>query len=137
MTQGMDLMADAFPSMGADKSIRVMAEGLSPEEQAELLGFATYADLSLARKCAPSVAAVHAMLDALAAASKPVKAREDADLAAFAKTKLEPWDRSFWSERQREKLYSYSEEELMQYFNFPDVLKGLFGLAERLFGVKI
>ena len=107
------------------------------KEQAELLGFATYADCSLARKCAPSTAAVHAMMDELAAASKPVKAREDADLAAFAKTALEPWDRSFWSERQREKLYSYSEEELMQYFNFPDVLKGLFGLAERLFGVTI
>ena len=106
-------------------------------EKACLLGFKTYADYSLATKCAPSVAAVQAMEDELAAASKPVKAREDDALAAFAQEKIEPWDIAYWSERQREKLYSYSEEELMQYFNFPDVLKGLFGLAERLFGVTI
>ena len=107
------------------------------QEMAGLLGFKTYADYSLATKCAPSVAAVQAMEDELAAASKPVKAREDDALAAFAGTKIEPWDIAYWSERQREKLYSYSEEELMQYFNFPDVLKGLFGIAERLFGVTI
>ena len=107
------------------------------QEQAKMLGFASYAELSLAEKCAPSTAAVHAMIDELVAAAKPVKAREDAALAEFAKTTLEPWDRAFWIERRREKLYSYSEEELMQYFNLPDVLKGLFGLAERLFGVKV
>ena len=107
------------------------------QEMADLLGFKTYADYSLATKCAPSVAAVQAMEDELAAASKPMKAREDDELAAFAHEKIEPWDISYWSERQRERLYSYSEEELMQYFNFPDVLKGMFGLAERLFGVTI
>lgn len=106
-------------------------------EMAGLLGFANYADYSLADKCAPSTAAVHAMMDELAAASKPAKTREDAALAEFAKTEIKPWDRSFWCERQREKLYSYSEEELMPYFNFPEVLKGLFGLANRLFGVDI
>ena len=106
-------------------------------ELAALLGFKTYADYSLATKSAPSTTAVHTMLDDLAAASKPVAAEENAALDAFAQTKLEPWDLAYWSERQREKLYSYSEEELMQYFNFPDVLKGLFGLAERLFGVTI
>ena len=107
------------------------------QEMAGLLGFKTYADYSLATKCAPSVAAVQAMENELAASSKPVKAREDDELAAFAHEKIEPWDISYWSERQREKLYSYSEEELMQYFNFPDVLKGLFGLANRLFGVTV
>ena len=107
------------------------------QEMAGLLGFKTYADYSLATKCAPSVAAVQSMEGELAVASKPVKAREDDALAAFAHEKIEPWDISYWSERQREKLYSYSEEELMQYFNFPDVLKGLFGLANRLFGVTI
>ena len=107
------------------------------QEMAGLLGFKTYADYSLATKCAPSVAAVQAMEDELAVASKPVKVREDDALAAFAHEKIEPWDISYWSERQREKLYSYSEEELMQYFNFPDVLKGLFGLANRLFGVTV
>ena len=107
------------------------------QEEAKLLGFANYAERSLAEKCAPSTAAVHRMIDELAAASKPVQAKENAALAAFAGGELQPWDRAYWSERQREKLYSYSEDELMQYFNFPDVLKGMFALANRLFGVTI
>jgi len=112
------------------------------KELASLLGFASYADLSLAKKCAPSVAAVDKMIADLAAASKPVAAREEAELAAFAAAegfegKLMPWDRAFWAERQREKKYSYSEEELSRYFNLPVVLNGLFKLAERLFGVTI
>ena len=107
------------------------------QEEAKLLGFKNFAELSLAEKCAPSTAAVHRMIDELASASKPVKVKEDAALYAFAGVKLEPWDRAYWIERQREKLYSYSEEELMQYFNLPEVLKGLFGLANRLFGVTI
>ena len=107
------------------------------QEEAELLGFKNYAELSLAEKCAPSVAAVHRMLDEIAAAAKPVRVQEEAALVAFAGEKLEPWDRAYWNERQREKLYSYSEEELMQYFNFPEVLKGMFALANRLFGVTI
>ncbi len=111
-------------------------------ELAGLLGFANYAELSLASKTAPSVAAVDAMIDELAAASRPVAKEEDAALAAFAAANgfadtLEPWDKAFWSERQREKLYSYSEEELSKYFDLPIVLKGLFALATRLFGVTV
>ena len=112
------------------------------KELAALLGFGNYAELSLASKTAPSVAAVYAMIDALAAASRPVAARERDDLAAFAAAHgfagaLEPWDVAFWSERRREKLYAYSEEELSRYFNLPVVLKGLFSLTERLFGVTV
>ncbi len=112
------------------------------KELAALLGFGNYAELSLASKTAPSVAAVYAMIDELAAASRPVAARERDDLAAFAAANgfagaLEPWDVAFWSERRREKLYAYSEEELSRYFNLPVVLKGLFALTERLFGVTV
>lgn len=112
------------------------------KELAALLGFGNYAELSLASKTAPSVAAVYAMIDELAAASRPVAARERDDLAAFAAANgftdaLEPWDIAFWSERRREKLYAYSEEELSRYFNLPVVLKGLFALTERLFGVTV
>ncbi len=109
------------------------------EELAGLLGFKSYAELSLAGKTAPSVVAVYSMVDALDAAAAPKAREENAELEAFAKSdeKLEPWDIAFWSERQREAKYSYSEEELSKYFNFEDVLKGLFGLATRLFGVTI
>ena len=112
------------------------------QELAELLGFGNYAELSLAEKSAPSVAAVNGMIDELAAAAKPIAATEDAALRAFAREAdgtedIKPWDRSFWCERQREKLYSYSEEELAKYFNLPVVLQGLFGVANRLFGITV
>ena len=112
------------------------------KELAALLGFASYADLSLDSKSAPSVKAVYEMIDQLATASRPGAAKEDAALAAFAAAngfegRLEPWDKAFWAERQREKLYSYSEEELSKYFDLPAVQRGLFGLAERLFGVTV
>ena len=112
------------------------------KEQAAMLGFASYAELSLAEKCAPSVTAVDKMIADLADASKPVAEREEAELSKFAAAEgfegpLQPWDRAFWAERRREKMYSYSEEELSQYFNMPVVLNGLFKLAERLFGISI
>ena len=125
------------------------------KELASLLGYADYAALSLSTKCAPSADAVFKMIDDLAAASRPAEKREQATLEAFAvgrddliaprrvednppyHASLEPWDISFFAERQREKLYSYSEEELSRYFNFPVVLDGLFKLAERLFGVTV
>lgn len=111
-------------------------------EEAELLGYSTYAELSFASKSAPSVAAAEQMIAELAAAACPVAEREKAALAEFAREpgfaeKLEPWDYSFWCERQREAEYSYSEEELSHYFNLPTVLEGLFALSNRLFGVTV
>ena len=112
-------------------------------ELAALLGFKDFASLSLAGKCAPSAEAVFKMIDDLAAASRPFAAREKSDLVEFAASTsdigggLEPWDEPYYAERRREKLYSYSEEELSRYFNFPVVLEGLFKLTERLFGVSI
>jgi len=111
-------------------------------EMADLLGFPDYAALSLAQKCAPSVAAVEKMIAELDAAAEPVAAREREELAAFARAEgftetLRPWDTAFWAERLRERRYAYSEEELSKYFNLPLVQKGLFALAERLFGVTV
>ena len=111
-------------------------------EEAQLLGYSTYDQLSFVTKSAPSVAAAEKMIAELAAVAGPVAERENAELAVFAEThgfteKLEPWDIAYWSERQREAEYSYSEEELSRYFNLPTVLEGLFNLAHRLFGVSV
>jgi len=112
-------------------------------EMAGLLGFATYADLSLSRKMAPSVAAVDQFsAELVAAASEPAR-RELADLQAFARSQgfaeeaLAPWDMAFWAERQRETRFAYSEDELRAYFQFPRVLQGMFALVERLFGIRV
>ncbi|PSB03215.1 peptidase M3, partial [filamentous cyanobacterium Phorm 46] len=113
-------------------------------EKAALLGFSSYAELSLASKMAPDVAAVEALLEELRLASYNSAVKDLADLKAFAKAKgaaeagdLKHWDIGFWSERQREEKFAFSAEELRPYFALPQVLEGLFGLVKRLFGVTV
>lgn len=102
-------------------------------EEAEMLGCKTYAERSLLTKCAPSVKAVYDMIDRLDVATYEIAHREDDELG----TGLEPWDRAFAAERLRERKYDYSEEELKRYFEFGDVLNGLFRMTDMLFGVQV
>ena len=105
------------------------------QELAGILGYADYAELSLTRKCAPSVAAVMAMIDELDAATAAIAAEEDRELEADGP--LAPWDRAFAAERLRERKYDYSEAELKRHFEFEAVLAGLWRLSAFLFGVEI
>lgn len=111
-------------------------------EKAHLLGFETYADLSLASKMAPDVPAVRAFEDVLRSASRPAAESDLANLIALAARAgapeagdFQPWDLGFWEERERKERFDFSDEELRPYFPFPQVLEGLFALAHRLFGV--
>ncbi len=113
-------------------------------EQAALLGYASYAELSVASKMAPDVAAVEGLLEDLRGASRDAAERDLRELADRAAAdgapeaqNLKPWDLAFWAERLREERFDYSEEELRPYFPLPRVLAGLFALSERLFGVRI
>jgi len=114
------------------------------QEQAQLVGFDNYAELSLDAKMAPSVAAVWALLDQLERAARPFAEIELESLSAFmAEQGAEgaddpaPWDVVFWAERQQEALYGYDAEELRDYFQLPKVLGGLFDLVTKLYGVEI
>ncbi|MCA9501814.1 MAG: M3 family metallopeptidase [Myxococcales bacterium] len=111
-------------------------------EMARLLGFESYAQLSLDAKMAPDVAAVDALLEQLREASYDAAAQDLEDLRGWAREhgQAEPialWDQPFWAERLREARFDYEEEALRPYFPLPRVLEGLFALAERLFGVSI
>jgi len=113
-------------------------------EEASLLGFASFARLSLASKMAPSVEAVEAMLEELRTASFASAERDLEELRSAARaagaaeaSDLKPWDVAFWAERLREQRYSYTDEELRPYFPLPRVLDGLFALVRRLFGLTI
>jgi oligopeptidase A len=113
-------------------------------EEAGLLGFESYAALSLDSKMAPDVAAVERMLEELREASFEAAKRDLEELRAFARERgaaeaddLQLWDVAFWAERLREHRFDYSEEDLRPYFPLPVVLEGLFGLAKRLFDVDI
>jgi oligopeptidase A len=114
------------------------------QEKAALLGYANYAELSLASKMAPDVAAVERLLEELRQASFDVAQQELEEIRAFARSHNAPeadtlthWDLAFWAERLREHRYAISDEELRPYFPLPNVLNGLFGLAQRLFGVTV
>ncbi|MEM8675150.1 MAG: M3 family metallopeptidase [Cyanobacteria bacterium P01_G01_bin.67] len=108
------------------------------KEKANILGFANFAELSLAKKMAPDVAAVQQLQDELRGASYDAAVKEFEELKAFAgQEDLKNWDTSFWAEKQREAKFDFNEEELRPYFSLPKVLDGLFGLANRIFGVTI
>ena len=116
-------------------------------EEAQLLGFSTFAELSLAKKMAPSVEMVSAMFRDAArgvlgrrasrAGRCPRAGGRGRDRAGAGGQPLMNWDVAFWSERLREKKFQFTEEELRPYFPLESVLKGLFGLAERLFGIRV
>ncbi len=113
-------------------------------EESQLLGYADFAEVSLASKMAPDVTSVARLLEELRSASFEPAQRELEDLRALAREKGAPeaddltfWDVAFWSERLRERRYAYSDEALRPYFPLPQVLDGLFDLARRLFGVSI
>jgi len=108
------------------------------QEQANILGFDNYAQLSLTRKMATNVEAVEALLEELREASYDAAVRELEQLKAFAQEEnLKHWDLSFWGEKQREAKFAFNTEELRPYFPLPQVLQGLFDLAKRIFGVTI
>ena len=107
------------------------------QEKAALLGYSNFAELSLARKMAPSVEAIEDLLEELRSVSYEAAQQELEALKAFAGTDLKHWDTAFWAERQREEKFQFTAEELRPYFPLPQVLEGLFGLAKRIFGVFI
>ncbi|QWD99609.1 M3 family metallopeptidase [Polynucleobacter sp. JS-Mosq-20-D10] len=113
------------------------------DEEARMLGFKNYAALSLAPKMASSVKEVDTFLTNFAQKAKPFAQKDWQELLLFAKTELsivdglEPWDIAYASERLKQERYSFSENELKQYFPLPKVLEGLFGVIQTLFGVKI
>lgn len=135
--------SDQGPMAGRWDNGPLMEEILAlRHEQAQLLGFANYAELSLATKMAPSPQAVVDFLTDLARRSRPQAERELAELAAFAKQEqgldhLEAWDPAYFGEKLRQRRFSIAQEELRPYFPASRVVAGLFAVAERLFGVLI
>ena len=113
------------------------------DEEARMLGFKNYAALSLAPKMASSVEEVDTFLTTFAQKSKPFALKDWQELSEFAKSELsivdglQPWDIAFASEKLKQDRYSFSENELKQYFPLPKVLDGLFQVIQTLFGVKI
>ncbi|MBU0590445.1 MAG: M3 family metallopeptidase [Gammaproteobacteria bacterium] len=111
-------------------------------EEAKLLGYANFGELSIAPKMAESAQKVIAFLRNLASKARPHAEQDLADLRAFAAQELgladpQPWDWPYVSEKLKEARYAFSEQEVKQYFTAPKVLAGLFKIVETLFDVAI
>jgi len=111
-------------------------------EEAVLLGYRDFAEVSLVPKMAESPTQVVDFLRDLARRARPFGERDLVELAAFARERLgieslQPWDIAFASEKLKEERYSFSDQQVKQYFQLPRVLEGLFGVARRLFGVEV
>ncbi len=109
---------------------------------ANLLGYKTYADYSLATTMAANPDNVYRLLNSLRDAYRPAQEAEFKELAEFASglegrpVKIMPWDYSYYANKLKNAKYSYDEEALRPYFELNNVIGGVFGLAEKLYGLK-
>ncbi|MBP7468054.1 MAG: oligopeptidase A, partial [Thauera sp.] len=111
-------------------------------EEARMLGYHSFAEVSLVPKMADTPEQVLGFLHDLAARAKPFAEKDLQELKAFARAELgldtlEPWDVAYASEKLREQRYAYSDQEVKQYFPEPKVLDGLFGVIRALYRVDI
>ncbi|GAB3404324.1 M3 family metallopeptidase [Massilia agilis] len=112
------------------------------DEEARLLDYRNFAEVSLVPKMAPSPEHVIEFLEDLARRARPFAEKDLAELREFAKNELgiedmQAWDVTYASEKLREKRYAFSAQEVKQYFPEPKVVDGLFKLVSTLFGVSI
>ncbi|GIC78382.1 oligopeptidase A [Moritella sp. F3] len=135
--------SDVGPNAGKWDNTAIMAEIIAlRHELAELLGFANFAEKSLATKMAETPEQVIEFLTDLADKSVSQADVELAEIQAFAKDNfmakdLEAWDLTFYAEKLKQAKYTISDEELRPYFPEDRVVKGMFEVVKRLFGLNI
>ncbi|GAB6141057.1 oligopeptidase A [Methylosoma difficile] len=135
--------SDVGPDAGEWDNTDIMEQTMAlRHEKALLLGFNSYAELSLSTKMAEKPEDVTRFLEDLAERSLPFARKDLADLQAFADQfygikDLQSWDLSYYSEKMRQHYYQLSQEEVKAYFPITRVLPGLFAVVQRLFGLHI
>ncbi|MGC0121247.1 oligopeptidase A [Pseudoalteromonas piscicida] len=135
--------SDQGPNAGEFDNSAIMHEALTlRHELAQLLGFSSFAEKSLATKMAETPEQVFTFLNDLAAKSKPQAEQEVAELRDFANkehgvTELKPWDYAYYGEKLKQAKYAISDEALRPYFPEHKVLAGLFETVNRLFGIHV
>ena len=107
-----------------------------------MLGYSSFAELSLSKKMASNMKEVEDLLEMINKKARKHALKDQDDLKAFVKKhtgndKLELWDISFWTTKMKEVELDFKEEELKQYFPLDSVLEGLFRIANKLFSVEI
>ena len=133
--------ADGSSAAQWDNSALITETLALRHELAQLLGFANYAERSLASKMAESTQQVLDFLNELAQKSRPLAERDIQELRDFAATQdctdLQPWDMTYFSEKLRVEKYAISQEELRPYFPAERVITGMFDVVKRLYDIDI
>ncbi|ALT00005.1 oligopeptidase A [Lacimicrobium alkaliphilum] len=135
--------SDQGPNAGKWDNSEIMEETLAlRHELAQLLEFDSYAHSSLATKMAESPQQVIGFLEDLARRSKPQAEKDLAEVKDFAAKEygaidLQAWDLAYYSEKLKESRYAISDEQLRPYFPEHKVVKGLFEVVNRLYGMQI
>ena len=132
-------------SEGDENNSQIIEEILSLRtKQAKLLGYDSWADLSLSTKMAGKINSVEKLLEELREPSFKAAELELENLNNFANkngfnddNQLKPWDISYWSELLRKEKLNLDQEALRPWFPLEDVLQGLFRLCEKLFDIKV
>ncbi len=110
-------------------------------ELAQLLGYDTYADYVMKYRMATNTKNVYKLFDDLIDAYKPTAIKERDEVKALARQiegddfKMEPWDMAYYTQKLRLQKYDYDPEEIRPYLELSNVIKGVFGLATRLYGI--
>lgn len=129
--------SDQAPATGEFDNTEVMEKLMRlRHEAANLVGFGNFADYALASRMAGNISEVTDFLEHLASVSLPVAQQELAELQDWAGKELNPWDVGYYSEKLRLEKFSISDEELRPYFPLQRVMAGLFGVMERLYGIR-
>lgn len=111
-------------------------------EIANLLGYKSYADYSLQMVMAKTPQNVYSLLDKLREAYYPAMKKEIAEITDYARKSqgndftLEGWDYSYWSDKLKNERYAFNDEDMRPYFELDNTIKGVFGLATKLYGYK-
>lgn len=135
--------SDEGPTAGQFDNSPILDDILAlRHEQAQLLGFANYAELSIATKMAESTDQVIDFMMNLLNKGRGQAEREFKELTQFATTNLQmsslkPWDVGYLSEKRRLDLFSLSQEELRPYFPLPQVMQGLFLILKKLYNMTM
>ena len=140
VTRASDQASNEFAALDNSALIKEILQ--LREEEAQLLGFQNYAEVSVATKMADSPAKVISFLRDLAQRARPFAEKDLEDMRQFATDHLDmqnpqAWDWPYIGEKLKEARYSFSEQEVKQYFTAPKVLQGLFKIIETLFEVQI
>ncbi|PTP53261.1 oligopeptidase A [Vibrio splendidus] len=135
--------SDRGPNAGKWDNTEIITEQLKlRHEIARMLGFSTYSEKSLSTKMAETPDQVLGFLNDLAVKAKPQGEREVEELRQFAEkefgvSELNLWDIAYYSEKQKQKLFEISDEELRPYFPESNVVSGLFEVLNRVFGMSV